>query len=353
MTEKELATPLSEEMEAFLLSEEAANLFTEEQMALLGEEAENLFDQDELLPEVDGGPQRRILHPQKNATRPSRYTPLSRGMMIIFLLALGGAGFYYWNRDSGPEVSSPSVWQKPVVKVPSVPVEPRADLGVEGGFSAKVADNPISEGQGSTGDLKPANQDQPKVLETELAQTVVEEEALQSDSGQAPTEAGIPESRPAAHYALQLGIFLRQSSAKKAAEAIGKLGYRPEVTAFNQEVEMTRVRLTTLPIKEARSFLAAMQPKIPNAFLIIDGQQASVYAGSFRTKQRARRLMGRLKAEGIDSKEVAAVVQMTMHKVTFGDFADEAAARTAGEKVLAAGFREPELVARSVAAGNN
>jgi|GEM_PF-4638833 len=341
MTDKELAAPLSEEVEAFLLSEEAANLFTEEQLALLDEEEENLSGQNELPPKEDGGPRRWNLLQRKKTTQTSRYGPLiTGGIIILFLVSLGGVGFFYLNREPGSEV-------------PSITTEPRADLSSGEGFAAKATDTSVFEGQQPTGNLEPTSPDQPKATETERTQPPVKEEALKSDSGQIPAKADLSESRPANHYSLQVGTFLRQSSAEVAAKAIGKLDYRPEVTTFTQEVEMTRVRLTTLPIKEARSFLATVRKKIPNAFLIVDGDRASVYAGSFRTKQRARRLKARLAAEGTGSEEVAARVRMTMHKVTFGDFADPVVARAVGKKVVAAGLKEPELVTRSAGAVSN
>jgi hypothetical protein len=106
---------------------------------------------------------------------------------------------------------------------------------------------------------------------------------------------------------------------------------------------MIRLLVGIYPLNEAKAHLDELAAEIPEAFMLQDGQMASVFAGSFRRPAEARKMAQKLTKLNIRAAETPALVPMTLQRVTFGRFADRQEAQAALEKARSAGL-DPVLV---------
>jgi cell division protein FtsN len=158
----------------------------------------------------------------------------------------------------------------------------------------------------------------------------------------APTVS--PEVGPAT-YTVLAGLYRRQSGLEKAEKVIRNLGFQPEVVTLTEEKEMIRLLVGTFPRDEAQTRLAALRTEVPDAFLLGQGDRASIYAGSFSSAEYARQQAARLAGKGIETGTEVVRVPITGYRISFGVFADRDAARKAAERAAAGGLEAPRVKA--------
>jgi hypothetical protein len=138
-------------------------------------------------------------------------------------------------------------------------------------------------------------------------------------------------------YTLTAGTYLLQSSVASISKKISSLGYEPVITPVKREVTMTRLKLGTYPLAEAAAKVAELKAVAPGAFSIRSGNQETVYAGSYVVLDKARRFADALYKKGISLEEEPVQVKKTLHRVTFGGFASQDEAKSAGRQAAAKG----------------
>ena len=150
------------------------------------------------------------------------------------------------------------------------------------------------------------------------------------------TEAvAIPEKAP---YVLQVGAYVLDSNMTRTLEVVKSLGYEPFVLEGKKAVTMTRLRVGTYPEKVAREKLSELQQVVPSAFLLHEGDQMVLYAGSYYGLNHARVQADLIYPHEIHVDEERVNITIPIKTVRFGDFKDSEAAGVMVEKAKAAGL---------------
>ena len=101
---------------------------------------------------------------------------------------------------------------------------------------------------------------------------------------------------------MRIGPFLSKSTLETAKERLLALGYRPEQTTGRGPVPMIRLLEGVYPAEEARRQLATFKKTVRSAFILPQGEQWALYAGSFYAPERAERLRRTLAAKACSNR---------------------------------------------------
>jgi cell division septation protein DedD len=285
-------------------------------------------------------------------------------LLVLLLVVLGGIGFYYFVGVPEVQQPAPRVEKKAIVVPPkpepvpekktvaadkttqppraekapqpkaaetALPSTPKDDKGVSS--EPSVAENSSAATDGAA--EKPTAAPAPAQPEVATVPTGTEQ------AGAATEPAPEPTAEPAAargRYTVQAGALLLKASEEELETALRQLGFEPQVEPVEAEMEMTRLRVGSYPVAEARARVAELKSEEPGAFLVIDGDQGTVYAGSYRILDKARREADLLYARGLRVEEEPVSVPMTLHRVYFGPFAERDQAAAAAAKAREAGL---------------
>ena len=163
----------------------------------------------------------------------------------------------------------------------------------------------------------------------------------------APATKSAPPTKAAAttngKYTLRAGVYLLASSTKNAEQAIRKLGYTPVRTPLQRKVKMTRLKVGTFSPEEAKAKVAELAKLAPDAFILTQDGQATVYAGSYLIHNEARSFADQLYSKGVRVEEEPAMVEETLQAISFGAFSDRKAAQEAADQAKKAGL-EPMII---------
>ncbi|PLX84525.1 MAG: hypothetical protein C0618_11335, partial [Desulfuromonas sp.] len=177
------------------------------------------------------------------------------------------------------------------------------------------------------------------VSEIPLEQAPLPEEEQPAAAVTEETEPVAPVAEDEAAYVLQIGAFAFKKNLDRALSAVEALGYHPQVlTGKKKQVRMLRLRVGAFAPAEAREQLQTLKPLAPGAFLVRDGEQMVLYAGSYRSVGRARGQADLLFEKGIELQEETADLVMPVSVVRFGGFADRATAEKVAHKAKDAGL---------------
>jgi hypothetical protein len=140
------------------------------------------------------------------------------------------------------------------------------------------------------------------------------------------------------NYFIHAGTYLLESNRLHTEKIVRRLGFEPELTAERREVEMIRLLIGVFPAEEARERLRELAEEDAAAFILPMGNRVAVYAGSYYSIDAARDFSARLARRGIRVQEEPAQVMMTLERVAFGSFKNQAAAEEVAFKARAAGL---------------
>jgi len=240
-------------------------------------------------------------------------------LLLVLLLVLAGAGaYFYLGAPSEPEPPSAPVVRQPIA-VPPPPSTEEAAVKTE-----SVPPPPPSV-------EKPVAEPAP----SQQTAAAVKAEAPAPAAKAEPTPSPAPAAANGA-YSLQAGAFAEKANLRKAEAVVRRLGFEPRVKTVQKPMVMTRLRLGAFFAEEGEAKLQTLKAVAPEAFLLRQGDYVLVYAGSFHDPDRARRAAEQLYEKGIRVEEETAEVKMALSMLSFGAFADRAAAQEAATKARAA-----------------
>ncbi len=281
---------------------------------------------------IGGGEVRAVAPPVRRA--PSNLPLL---LLVVLVLLLGG-GYLLISRDSPPAQ---------VVQKQPIPVRPLNDPQVE---EQRIAQQQVAAVP-TPQEERPANEVEKDVATAAVAENIqpAAETATQAEApvaAAAPSVATPPEvatepektSAPVILYSVMVGPFVSKSSLSEAIEQLRALGFEPQQTSGRGMVEMIRLLEGRYPAKEARSRLAALKKKVRSAFVLRDGEQRAIYAGSFYDGERAEKLRSELAESGIRLTPVVGEVEMD-GKMLIALQADQQTAREVAEHIGKSGLR--------------
>ncbi len=101
---------------------------------------------------------------------------------------------------------------------------------------------------------------------------------------------------------------------------------------------MTRLLIGVYAPEEAKKMAMNLEATIPSLFIVHQGDQIAVYAGSFHLRDMAKNMAEELLRKGIQVSEQQADVELSLFRVTFGSFPDRAAAAAAEARAQAIGL---------------
>ncbi len=143
---------------------------------------------------------------------------------------------------------------------------------------------------------------------------------------------------PVGHYMVEVGVYLEKVHFEEARLSLEQLGYEPRAVEIEKEMEMTRLWVGAFAPDEARRRHSELKAIAPDAFLLPDGDQLAVYAGSYHDLDQARSWSDKLYRHNVQVTEQQAMVMVSLTRLNFGDYASLAEARKAAERVRAAGL---------------
>jgi len=277
---------------------------------------------------------------RRTAPSPSGIGMLIRiAILLLFLFSLAGLGYYYFAGTIAPPASTPApeVAARPDATAKGVISPANPDLSAE----LTVSSGPVEVPPQTQSDIEAPREEIPTAapVSNMSGKTPAARKSTPKVKPAMVAKKSVPAgATPAAEYTLEAGVFLLKPKMEKAKILIRKLGYEPELTTLTKETEMTRLLVGTFSPAEARAFLSDLKSRVPEAFMLIEGERASVFAGSFSVPVEAGKMADRLTAEGIITEAVVVKLPMTMHRVTFGSFTDREKARNAAERAMAGGL---------------
>ena len=138
-------------------------------------------------------------------------------------------------------------------------------------------------------------------------------------------------------YQVLVGPYLYVSDTNDAAATLAKLGYQGRKIEGSGPVAMVRLLVGSYPPDDARAQLASLKPQLDDAFLLPDGNQLAVYAGSFSDRKRAERYVKVLAEQGLTVTPIVNELEMSGKMFIVGEAGQEQA-RKIIEKLTAAGL---------------
>ncbi len=146
------------------------------------------------------------------------------------------------------------------------------------------------------------------------------------------------------NFALTAGSFLYRNSLNQTRALIEKLGYKVDSSQSMESHEVTRllVGLYGRPLADKR--LAEVKRISDGAFIAAEEGKFAVYAGSFLSLDKARRLADMLYQEGVRVDERQVKVDLPRTTLRFGEFVDRSEAQKLMKKLEKLGVKKLQIV---------
>lgn len=227
------------------------------------------------------------------------------------------------------KVAAVPIEKKPVIlEKPSVDEKTQAEKTADVDSAANTAQKQVAKSVAVP--VEAVAKEEPVVAQTFKTPAMTTEKVEGEVTSLVPT-ANAP-------YVLQIGSYILDSNMKRALEAVKSLGYEPSIVEGQKSVSMIRLRVGAYPEKIARGKLSEMQQLLPSAFLLHEGDQMALYAGSFYSLDHARVQADRIFQHEIIVYEEAVDVSVPIKSLRFGNFSDIAAAEAVAIKAKELGL---------------
>lgn len=119
-----------------------------------------------------------------------------------------------------------------------------------------------------------------------------------------------PVEQPESLLTVKVGPLISDDDVTQAVEQLKQLGFQPDINRGRGTVTMIRLLEGTYPPDIARRHLAQLEKNVTSAFLLPQGKQLSVFAGSFHQEGRAKTLQDDLKKKNVAVTLVEGEVEM-------------------------------------------
>ncbi len=139
-------------------------------------------------------------------------------------------------------------------------------------------------------------------------------------------------------FTVFVGPFLNSKETQRSTLQLKELGFQPQVGSGRGQVLMVRLLEGVYPAEEAREHLDSLKRVVDSAFLLLDGNRAAVYAGSFYQRERAEKMQESLAEEKI-------IVRLVDHEIVLNGTilsalqADQQTAREVAAHLSSLGLR--------------
>ena len=189
--------------------------------------------------------------------------------LLLFCILLLGAGYYFLFM---PQTFKPQITQMPLDVSPRFPIPARPIIKL-----------PVAVVTESTPRAKP------KKEASAGAPAVTEDVPL---------------------FTVMIGPFINSHELEQATSQLRELGLSPEKKKGRGPVVMIRLLQGVYPAVEARGQLSSLKKVVKSAFVLPEGKNLAVYAGSFHQQDRAKRMQDQLALEKVDVSLVESEVPM-------------------------------------------
>lgn len=270
--------------------------------------------------------------PAAAVASPPRKSSTSRLLLLILLLVAVAAGAYFYLGTEEPV----TVAKIPVPMKKPMPVKPQPQpQPVPLPKPAKPEAAPAAAASVPAASVTPPAPAEPApVAKAEAPAPVPAEKAPATPVGKPqPVAAEVPEPAPvetasvaSGAYRVQVGAYLLPDNLHETEAQVRKLGYQPQVVTGSRPVEMTRLLYGKFSKQEAAGELAKLQKHAPDAFMVHNGDQVSIYAGSYVSLDKARRFADLMFEKGVRLSEETAKVPVPFYHLSVGPLADHQAA---------------------------
>lgn len=304
------------------------------------------------------------------ATRASSDKSITRLLLLVvgLMILIFGGIYYFMTLSPEPELtkteSQGNVKPQPAAAVPSgqkikIPITPPQEQvaqqtvqqqpvaiveEVKPASPKEATSEPaVPEKQPSVpASAAPAVKDEPVAavpVESSVAAEPAQPTASTGTVEHPPTMTEKAESTPASgDYSLLAGSFLKKAYLEETQAQIAQLGLPSKVRSQLIPVTMTRVKVGTFPLEEGRQRLDTLRAAIPEAFATADGQNLTLYAGSFAVPSEADAMLSLLREQGIEGETEKVDMDMDGFSLSIGPFATRQEAEAALQKTQQAGL---------------
>lgn len=263
--------------------------------------------------------------------------PASRLLLLLLLLVVvAGAAYYYLIGLPEEEPAPPPLQASaPIKQTIALPVPEKPPVPVPAAPAAAPAQTAPA--------TAPAQVAAPTLPATAAKPAGIAPPPPAPLPGAVDQAAGRPAIAPAVSangkYLLEAGTFLVADNRVQVEKIIRRLGFEPKATPVTRTLEMVRLRVGVFSPEEAKERLREVRAVAPDAFTLPQGDQVAVYAASFYDLDQARIFADSIFGRGVRVEEEMAKVPMTLRRLTFGSFSDQAAADQAAAKARKAGLQ--------------
>jgi len=119
-----------------------------------------------------------------------------------------------------------------------------------------------------------------------------------------------PVNQPASLLTVSVGPLISDDEVTHAVEQLQQLGFQPETKRGRGLVTMIRLLEGTYPAAIAHNHLSQLKKNVKSAFLLPQGDQLAVFAGSFHQENRAKTLQSDLAKKNVHVTLVDGNVEM-------------------------------------------
>jgi hypothetical protein len=255
-------------------------------------------------------------------------------LLVGLLVVLGAAIFYFMGLTDEPVAPVPVQVEtkKQPIPQPSKPLVTNETVASANdkteapvAMPAKVEETPTAAVE-QVVPVEVVKAEAPAVVAAKVAEPVKPEAAKPVADGVVP------------RFQVQVGAYLLSGNLKQAEKEVRQLGFEPRRSEATKMTSMVRLKLGNYPAAEGPARLAELKKSSVDAFLLYTGEMATIYAGSYLSLDKARRQADLLWEKGIRVEEVKADVEVPLHRLSFGGFADKASAAAAAQKARATGL---------------
>ncbi len=253
----------------------------------------------------------------------------SRLLILLLFGVLVAAGTYFYGGDLlAPEAPVAVVAPKKPGKI-KVPVRHEQQVVEEKVPEVVVPREEVAKVEPP--DLPPAEKKKAP------APKVVPAPAAEEDTSPAKIVA-----RPV--FALSSGSYLYSGALNAALAQLEQRGYEVRRSEKKETHQMTRLRVGVYARPEAEKRLAEVTKLAEGAFMVAEKGRLAVYAGSFISLDRARRVSDFLYQKGLRLDEIQVPVELSKTTLQFGAFSSRAEAEQAAAELKKHGVLNPQIV---------
>lgn len=295
-----------------------------------------------------GGPEDGAPKDPKPAPKRRQLLPILLGA-LAFVVVAGGTFLYLGSLQEPEPAPAPEVTEAATKKPIALPQPPTVETpaGKAAAPAAPAESEPTPEEVVATKAVPAVQPAQEPATEMAPAPEAVAPKAEPVAAKPAPAEKAqtlMPKAEEspkvdgaAEGFTLRVGAYLYDSSAREAEKTVRGLGFEPVQTQIVRPVTMTRLRIGSFPLEEAKRKIEELSEVAPDAFYLNKGGEIVLYAASYFDVDKARVFADQIYAHDVLVEEETATVDGTLTVVSFGLFPSREAAQEAAAKANAAG----------------